>query len=232
MQKSDGTVVNRSLMRGEANVFWPFYSYLSPFIKRYGSLLNLGSGISFTFEAYCRELNSDLEIWSIDRIQPEIVPTIINRFSVADIESELDLGGNVKFDMVCLFEVIEHVDRTDVLIQNAVRYCRKGGVVALSFPNLSSLYSRLELLMGFQPHILEVSNERANFGAGIFGDFNNPTNRPIHHIRGITSRAARELVRYHGLKILDIIGTSGGRFHSIWKNSPSLAPVNLIICEA
>ncbi|MCX6106039.1 MAG: methyltransferase domain-containing protein [Proteobacteria bacterium] len=232
MKNLDNAIVNRSLMRGEANVFWPFYNYLHPYIKHQGSLLNLGSGISFAFEAYCREQNSNLEICSVDRLQPEIVPSIINRFCVADIESELDLGRHIKFDMVCLFEVIEHVDKTDVLIKNAVRYCRKGGVVALSFPNLSSLYSRLELLMGFQPHILEVSNERANLGTGIFGDFNNPTNQPIHHIRGITSRAGKELVRYHGLKIRDVIGTSCGRFHSIWRNLPGIAPVNLIICEA
>lgn len=227
-----GTSLTPQMMGGDSSVFWPFYRFLGSYIQNQGSILNLGSGVSFTFETYCRQLNRTLDICCVDQLQPDNVPPVINRFVAGDIESDLDIPGHQQFDVVCLFEVIEHVDKTDAVIKNAIRYCRKGGLVMLSFPNLSSLYARLELLMGFQPHVLEVSNESANLGAGIMGKLNNPTNQPIHHIRGITSRAGRELVQFHGLKIREIIGTSGGRFHALWKYFPSIAPVNVIICEA
>ena len=45
-----------------------------------------------------------------------------------------------------------------------------------------------KLLCGFQPHVLEASNDYANFGSGAFGRWNNPSGVPVHHIRGITHR--------------------------------------------
>ena len=218
-------------MGGDVSVFWHFYRDLIPYLRNQGSLLNLGSGISFAFETFCRQQNNNLAITCVDRLQPKAKPEFIDRFVVGDIESDIEIPGNPKFDVVCFFEVLEHVDRTDAVIKNAIRHCRAGGLVMLSFPNLASIYARIELLLGFQPHVLEVSNERANLGAGFFGRYNNPKDQPIHHIRGITSRAGKELAQYHGLKVREMLGTSGGRFHALWKYLPGIAPVNVMICE-
>lgn len=124
---------------------------------------------------------------------------------------------------------LEHVDKTDSVIRNAAKLCRPNGAVVISFPNLASAYGRLELLMGWQPHVVEVSNERANFGSGWFGRYNNPSDVPIHHIRGITTRAGQELLKYHGLSIRQTIGSSHSRFEGLWRNIPGIAPVNLMI---
>ncbi|HOV97471.1 MAG TPA: hypothetical protein PLW49_00430, partial [bacterium] len=86
-----------------------------------------------------------------------------------------------------------------------------------------------ELMLGFQPHILEVSNERANFGTGIFGKLNNRGNRPIHHIRGITHRAMKEMLEFNGFEIIKAIGYEW-RLKKLFYYFPSIAPVNIFIC--
>ncbi len=65
------------------------------------------------------------------------------------------------------------------------------GLLICSLPNLASIYARIELLLGFQPHVLEVSNVYGNFGTGIFGKLNNPPGVSIHHIRAFTHKAIK-----------------------------------------
>jgi SAM-dependent methyltransferase len=219
------------LMSGDVFVLHRFYRHLSPLLKRATRVLNLGSGIAFAFEQFVHSLNPRIEIWCVDRLEPRSVPNCVARFVTADIEKDLVSSNWGFFDVVCAFEVIEHVDMTDIVIRNATKLCRPNGVVLISFPNLASVYGRAELLLGLQPHVLEVSNERANFGSGWFGMYNNPTDTPIHHIRGITTRAGRALLKYHGLSISQVIGTSHGQFEWIWRPFPGIAPVNVVVSE-
>ncbi|MFM7035599.1 MAG: class I SAM-dependent methyltransferase [Planctomycetia bacterium] len=219
------------LMSGDVFVLHRFYRHLIPLLKGSTRVLNLGSGIAFAFEQSVHSLNPCIEMWSIDRLEPQRVPKGVTRFIKADIEKDLPSSDWGVFDVVCAFEVIEHVDMTDAVIRNAAKLCRPNGSVVISFPNLASAYGRLELLMGLQPHVVEVSNERANFGSGWFGRYNNPTDVPIHHIRGITTRAGRELLTYHGLSIRQLIGTSHGRFEWLWRLIPGIAPVNVVVAQ-
>lgn len=218
-------------MDGDTKIHRPYYKNLIDEIRQAKNLLNLGSGVAFAFETYCRQINHNLNIFSADRLELTASQNIVSWYQQVDLESNFTIKDAPEFDLVCLFEVIEHVDKTDALIKNAMRYCRPGGCIAISFPNLSSLLARLELLAGFQPHILEVSNELANFGMGLVGRLNNPSNQPLHHIRGITSRAANELLQHHGLKIRRTLGSSWGILEPFWRYIPSLAPINLFVCE-
>jgi len=218
-------------MRGDAFVTHRFFRHLNSFIKESARILDLGSGTAFGFEYYCNSVNPAAELWAGDRLIPSYVPDYITAYRQVDLETPITIGKEESFDLVCFFEVIEHLDKTDALMKNAIRYCRRGGFIAFSFPNLASLFSRIEILMGYQPHILEVSNDRANCGSGLFGRLNNPTDIPIHHIRGITLQAGRDLARHHGLNIRRVIGASSGISDYVWRFVPHIAPVALLICQ-
>lgn len=207
----------------------PYYRHLEQIIKDSRSLLNLGSGTTFAFERLCKQWNPSLQIVSADFSHLSNCPDFIHTFYCVNVAEPLEIP-DPPFDIVTLFEVIEHVDNTDILIENAKKYCRNSGIIVLSFPNLASIFSRLELLLGYQPHVLEVSNNQANFGMGIFGKLNNPSNVPLHHIRGITRAAGIELVQFHELTVNHAIGCSVSRFDRIWSLFPRLSPVTLLIC--
>lgn len=117
-----------------------------------------------------------------------------------------------------------------MLIIIAYNNLRNGGKFIISFPNLTSFLGRLELLLGYQPHMIEVSNKKSNFGKGIFGKFNCSNDIPIHHIRGITTKAMKETLGYYGFEIIKIYGYEW-RIPSLFKFLPSIAPVNIFICE-
>lgn len=216
-----------NLQDGDNNAPRGFYKLVFNYIKNGDKLLNLGCGMNFNFEKLLTKVKQ-VRIFSCDIINCLAKPDFIAEYINKSVEEKLDL--NTKFDVVTFFELIEHIDKTDILLKNCFNSLKDDGILIFSFPNLASIYARIELLLGFQPHTLEISNERANFGSGIFGRLNNHGNQPIHHLRGITYKAMKEMVNYHGFKIIKTIGYEY-RFKKISYFFPSIAPVNIFICK-
>lgn len=203
-----------------------FYRLAASYIPMGASILNLGSGSHFRFEQTVSSRRPS-RVVSIDLVRPPRIPPGVD-FLIADATRPLPIAD--QFDVVTFFEVIEHVDAGDELLQNCSRMLRPGGRLIFSFPNLASLYGRLELLFGFQPHVLEASDMHANAGTGPMGRANNPTGQSLHHIRGFTQRAMRELIAYHGFHVQAIKGFAFSGPSSIGRVS-SLAPQNLFVCQ-
>lgn len=191
-----------------------------------GRLLNLGCGTVLRFEELASKRGLG-PMTSVDITTPPAPPLNV-RFLEADVTGPLHLDG--EFDVVTFFELIEHVDQTDELLRNCWHALRPGGRLVCSFPNLASLYGRLELLLGLQPHVLEVSNVDGRLGSGLPGRMNNPTGDSIHHIRGITQRAMCELLRLHGFEVTSIRGFAMGRPRWLGR-IPSIAPQNIVACD-
>ncbi len=203
-----------------------FYKLSFAYIKNNSKLLNLGCGTKFNFEkALFKEKN--ISFTSIDILPVEKIPGNI-QFLKQSVENEFILKE--KFDTVTFFELIEHIDKTDTLLKNCFNNLKQNGYLIFSFPNLASLYTRIELLFGYQPHILEVSNYYSNFGSGKFGQYNNPQGKSIHHLRGITHKAMKEMIKYYGFSIEKIIGYDY-RLNDLFTHIPSLAPINIFICK-
>lgn len=203
-----------------------FYKIAVSYISENTRVLNLGCGRKFTFEKLLSQ-KKNVYIESMDILSSQ-KPSFVNKFTSQDVEKPFLLEE--KFDIITFFELIEHIDKTDILIENCINNLKQEGLLIFSFPNLASLYCRLELLLGFQPHILEISNKKANFGTHLFGKLNNPKNEPIHHIRGITYIAMKELIQFYGFKIKKIYGYEY-RLKGFFGSFPSLAPVDIFICK-
>lgn len=172
--------------------------------------LDIGSGIGFAFEKMVSQKFSGFSVDCIDRINAEEVnvPEYVRSYKQVSVEKRFCMDK--KYDYIFCFEVIEHIDRTDILLKNCYDHLKTGGALFLSHPNLAGLCARMELLFGFQPHVLEVSNRYANYGTGVFGKMNNPAGNPIHHIRGITYRAMKEMLTANRFEIKKIFGSSAG----------------------
>ena len=131
------------------------------------NILDVGSGVAYGLEKMIFEQRKQYDdvIDCVD-ISPcnEKKPAFIGSYFQCNIEEEINLDK--EYDAIVCFEVMEHVDQTDVLLQNCFKHLKSDGKFFLCIPNLSSIYARIELMLGFQPHILEISNEYANFGGG------------------------------------------------------------------
>ena len=114
---------------------------------------------------------------------------------------------DASFDLVHANQVIEHVKRTDLILSEASRVAKPGGFVLLSTNNLSSWHNIGSLLLGFQPPPIHVS-DRTHVGNPL-----NPRQGQPHvdegqtHLRLFTGRALTELGEYHGLEVVEHIGT-------------------------
>lgn len=226
-----------NLQDGDNNLNRGYYEIILNYVKQGQSLLNLGCGIFFNFEKFLYKKKNIkpvcVDIIDISKLGLQ-KPDCIDDFLIKSVEDEFILEN--KFDVVTFFEVIEHIDKTDILLKNCFNNLKDDGMLIFSFPNLASIYSRIELMFGFQPHILEISNEQANLGTGILGKLNNPNNKPIHHIRGITNKAMKEMVGFHGFRIEKMFGHSNkfknsNIFNKIFYYMPSLAPANIFVCR-
>jgi hypothetical protein len=194
--------------QGDAGTIWPYYQLIISQITEGSRIVNLGSGHHFVFESNLQNSKSSVEIHSIDKGCPSVVPTGVI-YHEANIEDNLSVSrlGLGQFNAVSLFEVLEHLDQTDECLKIARDLVRSDGRLFVAIPNLASLYGRIELLLGFQPHVLEVSNVNGTLGMGKFGKLNyGDSTTPLHHIRGITMRGAKELVEANGFKILNVWG--------------------------
>lgn len=203
-----------------------FYGLVAKLIPPKSRLLNLGCGSEFNFEKVVHKI-SNPDITSLDVRGVAYKPDYIRKFVVGSVEDELAFPK--KFDVITFFELIEHIDCTDELLKNCFRNLKDRGRLIFSFPNLSSFWCRFELLIGLQPHVLEISNESSSFGVGKIG-MKNCQGVSIHHIRGITHKAMKEMVSYHGFTIKQIIGYEY-RLPWLFQSFPSIAPVNIFICE-
>lgn len=209
-----------------------YYSYSLDYIGDNTHLLNIGSG-SMIFENFVKQRFPNISITSIDMDNHfEKYSHRTDKFLIVDIEKPFTLGF---YNCITCFEVIEHIDNTDELLRNCYNNLKEEGFLILSFPNLSSFYSRIELLFGYQPHILEVSNTNPLLGSGIFGRLNNKIPifgelkrqvLPLHHIRGFTFKAMKEFLTQNGFVLVKSIGSP-----SLFGRLPSIAPKVIIICK-
>ena len=190
-------------------------------------VLNVGCGSHFEFERNLLEDTTNAyKITSIDLFDESKfgnIPTNQITYKKIDLETS-SLKEKLKhenYDVICLLEVIEHLNYPDKILKDIIEITNPTTRVFISFPNLSSLLCRINLFLGYQPHILEASQEWPKSGMGLMGRLNYSNNEPLNHVRAFTRRAMLQILKNYGFTIDKEFGFS---FIPFWpKHSHSLA---------
>jgi methionine biosynthesis protein MetW len=108
------------------------------------------------------------------------------------------------FDFIHCGEILEHLFDTDHLLREVYRLLKPEGFCVISTPNLASWYNRLLLLLGFQPYSTSASLQYYWVGKLI----KQGSHGGRDHIRVMTLRSFKELLKLHGFEIKKIKGAS------------------------
>ncbi len=179
-------------------------------------LLDLGCGDgSFTIKCADVLVIPDKNVYGIDAV-PENVAKAKQRGIDArcyNLNSRIEFPDN-QFDVVVASHIIEHLNNTDLFLQEIYRVLKPGGYLVIATPNLASFQSILYLMCGKQPSIAEVSDR-------ILVNTWSPRGKDIDrtgfaHRRIFTKGALVEMLEYYGFRVERVImtGLCRGRYAS------------------
>ena len=168
---------------------------------RFRRILDIGCGDG-SFSVILKKFSQ--EVYGVDITRKAIglaKKRGIKAYQVNVDEEKLPFKSNY-FDLIFCGEVIEHLYDPDFLLDEVYRALVPGGIFILTTPNFASWFSRIILLLGFQPYLSEVS---LRYNVGKFKS-NVPKTEVSGHIRCFTLKALRELLELHNFKIKDLFG--------------------------
>jgi 2-polyprenyl-3-methyl-5-hydroxy-6-metoxy-1,4-benzoquinol methylase len=175
----------------------------TPF-RRGGKILDVGCGVGILGKTLKDKYNSSVD--GIDLSRTAIKKALKNGLNakVADIEKTWPFKDS-QFDTVISQQVIEHLVNPDIFIEESKRVLKKGGYLVITTPNLASWFNRVLFLLGYQPFYTEISTQDKTLGMSFIRNFTK-VRQPLGHLRVFTSRGLEDLLKYHNLKIVKLIG--------------------------
>ena len=108
------------------------------------------------------------------------------------------------FNAVTALELIEHLFDPDHFLEEVYRVLKPEGIFVLSTPNLASIHNRIALLFRYQPFPIGVS-ARMNIGRVYEPDSEHA--QSLDHVRVMTLRSLKELLKIHKFEILEVKGS-------------------------
>jgi len=120
------------------------------------------------------------------------------------------------FQVVTLFETIEHIFNTDSLLQDIRGLLSKRGILLVTTLNVACWKNRILVPLGIQPINTEVSTKKLSYGYRLDSlkrrvDFW----KPAGHIRPFTLYSLQDILKDNGFKIIGSHGLENWRLFKI-----------------
>jgi 2-polyprenyl-3-methyl-5-hydroxy-6-metoxy-1,4-benzoquinol methylase len=141
----------------------------------------------------------------LDSVEIPEVRGRVDRFVLGDLEEGIPAEAGDGFDLVVAADVIEHVRRPDILLQQMAQVLGPNGELLVSTPNFGHWYPRIRVATG-------------TFGYDRRGILDET------HLRFFTAKTLRTLFRSHGLDIAELRHT-GLPFDVLTRGDTQLARV-------
>lgn len=123
-------------------------------------------------------------------------------------KSNIDIDSE-KYDYIIFSDILEHLPRPDLLLNDVIQYLKNDGVVIISLPNIARLEIRLKLFFG-----------NFDYAPGILSE---------DHLRFFTKKSAIDMINKCGYSAIDVIPTGLGHMVGIF---PTLTAFQFIyVCK-
>jgi 2-polyprenyl-3-methyl-5-hydroxy-6-metoxy-1,4-benzoquinol methylase len=100
-------------------------------------------------------------------------------------------------DVVVCNQVIEHIARTDLLMQEIYRILKPGGMAIVCTPNLAAWHNIYALVRGWQPFSMQISDD-VYLGNPKHPHYQKKISEHQAHLRVFTRLSLEELALHHG----------------------------------
>lgn len=105
------------------------------------------------------------------------------------------------FDLVTVFEVIEHLFDPDFVLQEIYRVLKSRGLLLISTPNLSYWLNRFLFVFGYKPYGMELSTKY------VIGEPRKlKKSKMAGHIRVFNFKSLRQILQIYGFKVIKAKG--------------------------
>ncbi len=174
-------------------------------------ILDVGCGTGY-LAAKIKEIFPEAEIYGAD-ISKKAITTGKSLYkdinlTVSDSEQEFPFKDNF-FDIVISGEHIAHLKDTDIYLSEVARVMKKGGILILTTPNLTSWLNRILILMGKAPMFFEPLLNTGIPVVSLFGtEFPDRKMLPSGHLRLFNIDILGKALDVYGIKVIKTYGVS------------------------
>ena len=149
------TAIKTYLIKKMENAFEDSYSFVNEIIKDYVNgktqsmrMLDIGSGTGEVTKKYLKDVNN-CDVYGLDVIEPIEFPKI--KHTYCNLEGSKFSFDNNYFDIVIAGQTIEHLLNKDLMIEEAYRVLKSGGLFVCATENIASFDNIISLMLGQEP---------------------------------------------------------------------------------
>ncbi|MDD5594673.1 MAG: class I SAM-dependent methyltransferase [Candidatus Omnitrophica bacterium] len=181
------SVQTQSFLQKE-QIYDDFNHRIYALLENNQTILDIGCATGKLLESAKKNKNCQVFGVEADKAMAQEAKKRCENISCIDIESQEDLPfKKTFFDVIIFADVLEHLNRPDLVLQRATPYLKKNGYLLISLPNIAFFTVRLGLLFG-------------NFAYTEHGVLDKS------HLRFFTLKSAKRLIEESGFKITQLEG--------------------------
>jgi len=178
------------VFKKQPNLLRNIILYLNKVLGGKDRMCDLGCGCGFIPYMF-GELLGFKEVYGVDINDDRLVVAEkrLCKALKADLEADTLPFPEDYFDLVTSFGVLEHLRFFDNSVKEAYRILKPRGLFLVSIPNLGDWVNRIRLLLGLQPHSVQISERHS-----------------IDHIHSCTLNTMEKLLAEYGFVSLKAFG--------------------------